>query len=199
MSVGPPVSSCLTRPAHAFSRACASQFAVEIPKIFQLKKRKEKYLIVSSDLLPTDEKDATRHACFGGSLSLPTRPSLSRSSFLPLTTLTPPLFAMQHHTTRPSQQQGAVENLDAFFSSMYMYYHRGGLLSIASSGVAHLLILAFTVCTRVGEKGEGGACLVVARCSRWAFERWPIASLDPACSQRWNRDTNGGGWGPHRF
>ncbi|CAM9846126.1 unnamed protein product, partial [Scytosiphon promiscuus] len=40
---------------------------------------------------------------------------------------------------------GAVENLDAFFANMYSYYHRGGLLSIVSSGVAHLLILAFTV------------------------------------------------------
>ena len=41
--------------------------------------------------------------------------------------------------------QGAVENLDTFFSNMYKYYHSRGVLSIVSTGVAHLLILAFTV------------------------------------------------------
>lgn len=41
--------------------------------------------------------------------------------------------------------QGAVENLDTFFTNMYKYYHSRGLLSIVSTGVAHLLILAFTV------------------------------------------------------
>ncbi|CAM9743593.1 unnamed protein product, partial [Laminaria digitata] len=40
---------------------------------------------------------------------------------------------------------GAVENLDTFFTNMYKYYHNRGLLSIVSTGVAHLLILAFTV------------------------------------------------------
>ena len=41
--------------------------------------------------------------------------------------------------------QGAVENLDTFFTNMYKYYHSRGPLSIVSTGVAHLLILAFTV------------------------------------------------------
>ncbi|CAN0020353.1 unnamed protein product [Ascophyllum nodosum] len=40
---------------------------------------------------------------------------------------------------------GAVENLDVFFTNMYKYYHSRGLRNIASRGVAHLLILAFTV------------------------------------------------------
>lgn len=40
---------------------------------------------------------------------------------------------------------GAVSNLDVFFGNMYHFYHNRGLTTIITSGISHIITLAFTV------------------------------------------------------